>query len=237
MTQGTELARDFLSSVGGFLAPTTEGPGAKSSDRPFRLATIDAAFLSGMPRVRFDGETTLSGRGYPWVGDRTPRPNERVVLAPVGSGYVILGPPRLDVAQNTLPPYAEFDAAVTTGQTSGYKAFGAITLDASSSSSTVAVTSDGSNYITLRDPGLYSLSVYTYVSASTTGFTMVGTSPDATSQFAPQLSRGPFVNDNVSTLNLPLYYSKTPGQRLYFYYRLPDAITGITPRIRIGKLG
>lgn len=106
MTQGTELARDFLSSVGGFLAPTTEGPGAKSSDRPFRLGTVDAAFSAttgGMPRIKFDGESTLSGRGYPWAGDRVPVAGERTILAPVGSGYVILGPPRLDRAQVPAP--------------------------------------------------------------------------------------------------------------------------------------
>ena len=41
-------------------------------------------------RVTFDGEASLSSRAYPWLGTKPPA-SARVLLLPVGRGYVILG--------------------------------------------------------------------------------------------------------------------------------------------------
>lgn len=133
-------------------------------------------------------------------------------------------------------PYAEFSGTTQTGDSNGYKAFTGLALDTATSTTTTDITTTGSNFITLVNPGVYSLSMYTTVSAATTGFTMVGTSTSATTDLAPQLSRGPFVSDNVSTLSLPLYRSTVANQNLYFYFRIPTGINNIVPRIRIGRV-
>jgi hypothetical protein len=55
------------------------------------IGTIDAAYTSGRPRVLFDGETVLGGKTYPYLASYTPVASHRVLLAPVGTGFVILG--------------------------------------------------------------------------------------------------------------------------------------------------
>jgi hypothetical protein len=86
---GAAQARDFLQSVTGFGEDrSTTTP---EETRPLRLGTIDPAYTSGLPRITFDGETILSGRGYPWASPYRPVANDRVVLAPVGRSYLILG--------------------------------------------------------------------------------------------------------------------------------------------------
>lgn len=63
-------------------------------EKPFelRLAAIDPAYTTGLAKVTFEGETAVSGKGYAWVRPYVPQPNDRVVMAPVGTSYLILGP-------------------------------------------------------------------------------------------------------------------------------------------------
>jgi hypothetical protein len=55
-----------------------------------RMATIDPGYTSGNPRVIFDGESALTTATYPFLGSGVGA-GWRVVLAPVGTGWVILG--------------------------------------------------------------------------------------------------------------------------------------------------
>lgn len=62
-----------------------------SASRPARLGKIDPAYSSGSPKVIFDGETVVSGKGYPRLSSYAPVANDRVLLIPVGTSYVIAG--------------------------------------------------------------------------------------------------------------------------------------------------
>jgi hypothetical protein len=64
----------------------------KKNDKPaFRIGKIPATYTSGRPMVQFDGESTISTRIYPYLGSYTPAANDRVLIATVGHGWVILG--------------------------------------------------------------------------------------------------------------------------------------------------
>lgn len=88
-------AYSFLESVSGYARAASRS----SADRPLRLATVDLAYdpFLGYPdappaaRVTFDGETTLSGKAYGYVGGFIPWPGTRVFLVPIGNTYVIGG--------------------------------------------------------------------------------------------------------------------------------------------------
>lgn len=84
-------ALSFLQSVSGYTRATTAD---QSANRPILLGTVDAAYAGppNLPRITFDGESTLSGKTYPFVGTYTPIPGDRVALAPVGTTYLIFGP-------------------------------------------------------------------------------------------------------------------------------------------------
>lgn len=90
MSDPTYEPRAFLETVAG-LNRNTQMNG--SADKPYLLATIDPAFTigSGNPKVTFDGETTMSGKTYAYISSYYPIPGDRVVLAPLGTSYVILG--------------------------------------------------------------------------------------------------------------------------------------------------
>jgi len=56
-----------------------------------RFATVDPSFgSSGNPRVTFDGESVMSTKTYPFINNRPPA-GSRVVMEPVGSGWLITG--------------------------------------------------------------------------------------------------------------------------------------------------
>jgi len=57
----------------------------------FRLGTIPANYVSGRPRIQFDGESIASTRTYPYLASYTPVANNRVMVATVGHGGVVLG--------------------------------------------------------------------------------------------------------------------------------------------------
>lgn len=56
-----------------------------------RLAVVNPAHAGGRPRVTFDGETTLSTKTYAYLSSYTPTANDRVLLVPSGTSYVIVG--------------------------------------------------------------------------------------------------------------------------------------------------
>lgn len=62
-----------------------------SSSRPARLATVNPAHTTGRPRLTFDGESTLSGKAYPYLSPYVPAAGDRVLLLPVGASYVVAG--------------------------------------------------------------------------------------------------------------------------------------------------
>ncbi|CAM5794813.1 hypothetical protein [Brevibacillus borstelensis] len=74
-------AEDFLS----ILTPEKNVPS------PFRMGTIPASYTSGLPTVQFDGETKASTKRYPFLEGYTPRAADRVLLARVGHGWVVVG--------------------------------------------------------------------------------------------------------------------------------------------------
>lgn len=55
------------------------------------LGTIASSYTSGRPRVLFDGESVLGAKVYPVLGSYSPAANDRVLLVPVGTSYVIVG--------------------------------------------------------------------------------------------------------------------------------------------------
>lgn len=63
----------------------------KDSQAAYRLGAIDAAYASGRPKIVFDGETVASSRTYPYLASYTPAAGDRVLVAMVGHGGVVLG--------------------------------------------------------------------------------------------------------------------------------------------------
>jgi len=85
---------EFLRSIAAYSeanAPST------SANRPIKMGRVDyeynpADFLGGvMPRVLFDGESTVSQKRYQVMSGYFPLPGARVVLVPVGTTYLIIG--------------------------------------------------------------------------------------------------------------------------------------------------
>jgi hypothetical protein len=86
-------ALTFLQTVAAATRAQTDG----SADKPLLIGTVDAAYVSStfpgtMPKVTFDGESTLSGKTYTVIlpGYR-PSAGDRVVLVPIGTTYAIIG--------------------------------------------------------------------------------------------------------------------------------------------------
>ena len=57
----------------------------------YALGTIPATYSSGLPTVVFDGETAAAVKERPHLSSYTPSADDRVLLARVGNGWVILG--------------------------------------------------------------------------------------------------------------------------------------------------
>ena len=99
MTERDPIA--FLDAVAGYAREENRGG---SADRPIRLATIDPAYDAStypatLPKVTFDGESTLSGKRYTVLTPGyLPRASDRVILLPVGNTYVIIGSVDQDAA-------------------------------------------------------------------------------------------------------------------------------------------
>lgn len=109
----------FLDAVSGYTQEGKQG----SADRPIKLATIDPAYVASsypgtLPKVTFDGESTLSGKRYVVLSGYLPRPSDRVVMLPVGNTYVILGTISVS-AIGTVQDEATTDETVTASYAAG----------------------------------------------------------------------------------------------------------------------
>lgn len=62
-----------------------------SSPPPSALATIDAGYVGGRPRLIFDGEDAASPRTYTHLSSYTPAAGDRVQLLRSGRTWVIVG--------------------------------------------------------------------------------------------------------------------------------------------------
>lgn len=56
-----------------------------------RMGNISSDYVSGRPKVKFDGESTASTQTYPYLSSYIPVANDRVVLFKVGAAWLILG--------------------------------------------------------------------------------------------------------------------------------------------------
>lgn len=82
------------------------GDAMPDTARAARLAIVDPDYVGGPARVTFDGEDTLSGKGYPWLAPYSPSPGDRVVMLPIGKlSYVIVGGStvKLEAEKGTIP--------------------------------------------------------------------------------------------------------------------------------------
>lgn len=86
----------FLDGISGYMRTSTQN----SADKPIKIAVIDPAYdpfdppyPTGipLPRVTFEGETTLSGKTYPVAASFIPRGGQRVYMVPIGTTYLIAG--------------------------------------------------------------------------------------------------------------------------------------------------
>lgn len=119
-------ALDFLQSVAGYNQSIN---GSKSYNKPNLLAVIDPAYSAAsypgtLPKVTFEGESTMSTKRYAVLGWYEPQPSDRVGLVPYGSTYAIIG------AVNT-PGNASVDL---TDLPQGIVGFNQLTSDSSATS-------------------------------------------------------------------------------------------------------
>jgi len=63
----------------------------EKSASAFRIGIIADDYTSGRPNIIFDGESSASTKTYPYLSSYTPTANDRVLLAIVGKGWIILG--------------------------------------------------------------------------------------------------------------------------------------------------
>lgn len=49
-------------------------------EKVVQFARVDPNYTSGRPRLIFDGESTVSGKAYPYLSSYTPQPNDRVMV-------------------------------------------------------------------------------------------------------------------------------------------------------------
>lgn len=84
-----EAARTFLETVQGFTAdPKRDKP---SQDKPIRIAVVQPDYSGGLVQVRFEGEDGIGQKGYASISSYNPQPNDRVVMVPIGTTYLIMG--------------------------------------------------------------------------------------------------------------------------------------------------
>lgn len=65
----------------------------KSNDKveSFKLGKIDSNYVSGRPKIMFDGETIVSQKQYCYLDSYVPIQNDRVLLIFISGTFVILG--------------------------------------------------------------------------------------------------------------------------------------------------
>lgn len=52
---------------------------------------IDSAYASGLPRVRWDGESQVTGRTYPYLASYAPAAGDRIAAIRSGRTWLIIG--------------------------------------------------------------------------------------------------------------------------------------------------
>lgn len=77
--------RTFLATVSRSTQERAPAP------RAARLATVDPAYTSGDPKVTFDGDDSMSPDGFAVATGYVPVPGERVLMVPVGQGWMVVG--------------------------------------------------------------------------------------------------------------------------------------------------
>jgi len=65
--------------------------GEQKKQDVYRLAKVVPEYLSGRPKVIFDGEEEEGGREYPHLDSYSPAAGDRVILMRAGRTWVILG--------------------------------------------------------------------------------------------------------------------------------------------------
>ena len=93
-------------SISDFLALTTTRDQGASQ---IKLATVDPAYVSGDPRVTFDGEDTLTTREYVTLDSYLPQPGDRVLLVRTGNTWLVVG--AIGTAIDQITPLQEPPAA------------------------------------------------------------------------------------------------------------------------------
>jgi hypothetical protein len=79
---------NILDSIMGFVDASPKS----SAQKPNKIGVIDPSYGgSGRPKITFEGESTMSAKAYPYVDSYKPHAGDRVVLCPVGTGYLIVG--------------------------------------------------------------------------------------------------------------------------------------------------
>jgi hypothetical protein len=73
------------------LADMFKGTSDQKKEVPFKFGVIDPNYLSGRPRVIFDGEFGVSNKEYAYLSSYKPTPNDRVLVCNINGIDVILG--------------------------------------------------------------------------------------------------------------------------------------------------
>jgi hypothetical protein len=89
----------FLKTLGAYLEAQNAD---HSANQPVLLGTVDSGYTTGLPRVKFDGESVTSDKVFAILGSYGPVANDRVALIPVGTTYLIVG----KVTTSYTPPSA-----------------------------------------------------------------------------------------------------------------------------------
>lgn len=63
----------------------------ENQEKELALGTIPSDYSSGLPKVKFDNEDIASSRVRPYLDSYTPTANDRVLMARIGGGWIILG--------------------------------------------------------------------------------------------------------------------------------------------------
>jgi len=75
-------AEDFLSVIKGYVQQFIK--------KIITLGTVDSGYVSGRPRIVFDGESSASTKTYPYLARYSPTANDRVLLIKAGSTWVVV---------------------------------------------------------------------------------------------------------------------------------------------------
>lgn len=60
--------------------------GNKPNEQIIKFGSIDSSYITGRPRILFDGESVVSGKQYLYLSSYSPSPGDRVIIV---SGVVI----------------------------------------------------------------------------------------------------------------------------------------------------